>query len=226
MRITTVRGLALVAGMAATLALGVWADDPPGGQDQFAFSKPTEEHLALKEDEGFWDAVIKTSMPGPDGKTQEMESRGMEFNRMMPGGLWLMSEFRGEFAGQPFFGHGVTGYDPQKEKFVGTWVDSMTPSLMVMEGTYDEASKTTTMYSDTVDEQGKPTRAKITEVEKDEDHRLFTLSMQGPGGKDDWAKVMEISYTRREGPPPPELQKKGGFFKKQFEKGEPPKKKD
>jgi hypothetical protein len=219
---TFVRGMLLLAGLAGTLMLGLWADAAPRLQEEFSPPKPTPEHLALKEEAGAWDAVIKASFPGPDGKVQEVESRGIEFNRMMPGDLWLITTFRGEFGGMPFHGHGVTGYDPNKKKYIGTWVDNFAPALMVMEGTYDEATKTSTFYSDTVDERGQPTKAKMTELQQDKDHRHFTLFMQGPQGGDDWTKVMEIHYTRREGPPPPEFGKgarKEGFEKRRFEPG-------
>ena len=33
-----------------------------------------------------------------------------------------------------FHGQGQTGYDPNKKKYVGTWVDSISPTIMIMEG--------------------------------------------------------------------------------------------
>ena len=44
----------------------------------------------------------------------------------------------------PFEGHGVYGYDVKKAKYVATWVDSMSKHIDMMEGTYDEKSKTLT----------------------------------------------------------------------------------
>lgn len=217
MRSSIVRGLMLTGGLGVTLVLGLWADASPRRQDEFAAPKPTPEHLGLRQEEGMWDAAVTTFMPGADGKVEEMESRGMEMNRMMPGGLWLISTFRGDFGGMPFHGHGVTGYDTQKKKFVGTWVDSISTSLMVLEGTYEEATKTATLIGDTLDPQGKPTQMKIVEVDKDEDHRVSTMFMKAG---DEWQKSMEIRYTRREGPPPPEFGKeapKKEFFKKEFD---------
>jgi hypothetical protein len=220
---TIVRGMVLAAGVAGTLALGLWANASPRVQDEMAPPKPTPEHEALREDEGAWDGVIKASFPGPDGNIQEAESRGVEVNHMMPGGLWMISNFRGEFGGMPFHGHGVTGFDLVKKKYVGTWVDSFTTSLMTLEGTYDKATRTSTMYGESTDPQGNTAKAKLVEVSKDADHRTMTMYMQVPGGGDDaWQKAMEIHYTRRQGPPPGEFGKEA--LKKELFKRELPKK--
>jgi hypothetical protein len=32
---------------------------------------------------------------------------------------------------------GSTGFDPMKGKYVGTWIDSMSPTMMVLEGDFD-----------------------------------------------------------------------------------------
>lgn len=224
MRMRIVRGLMLTTGLAATLALGLWANAAPRAQDEMAPPKPTKEHEALREDEGAWDATIQASFPGPDGKIQDMESKGIEVNRMMPGGLWLISSFRGEFGGMPFHGHGVTGYDTVKKKYVGTWVDSFTTSLMIVEGTFDEATRTSTMFGESTDPQGNTAKAKLVEVSKDKDHRVMTMYMQAPGGGDEWQQAMQISYTRREGPPPGEFGKEA-LKKREMFKQEIPKKK-
>ena len=52
----------------------------------------------------------------------------------MTGGLWVLSKFEGDFGGMKFEGRGQFGYDPIKKKYVGTWIDSMSPTLSVLEG--------------------------------------------------------------------------------------------
>ncbi len=70
---------------------------------------------------------------------------------MLPGGLWLISDFQSDFEGVPFAGHGQYGYDTAKNKYVGTWIDSMTTQFMTEEGTYDESSETLVMEGPGVD---------------------------------------------------------------------------
>lgn len=231
MRITIGRGMVLTGAAAGTLLAGLWADAAPRRQDEPAAPTATKEHRLLRQSVGVWEVTGKTFMPGPDGNVAEAEARGIEVNRMMPGGLWAISNFNGDMAGAPFHGHGVSGYDPQKGKYVTTWVDNYSPSVMLLEGTWDEATRTSTGYGEATDPQGNKVRMRMVEQYKDDDHRLATMSMQGPNGKDDWVKALELHYTRRPGPPPGEFGKgaaKKGLIRKGFspkgqeKKAEPP----
>ena len=101
---------------------------------------PGPEHEMLKKDVGTWDATVEMFMaPGAPPAV----SKGTETVTML-GGFWQLTEFKSEMMGQPFEGRGATGYDPAKKKYVGTWVDSMTPGYYTVEGTYDPATKTLT----------------------------------------------------------------------------------
>ncbi len=158
--------------------------------------KPTAEHKVLAADEGTWDATVKSYMAGPDA--EPTVSKGSEVNAVMPGGMWVLSNFRGDFGGMSFEGRGQFGYDPLKKKYVGTWIDSMSPSLSVLEGTYDAKTRTMTYVGDGVDPD---TKSKFTQrmvtTTKDDGTRVFALYMKSDetGGKE--AKFMEITYTKR-----------------------------
>ena len=158
--------------------------------------KPTAEHKILAADEGTWDATIKSFLAGPGA--EPTISKGVEVNKVVPGGLWLISEFRGDFAGVAFEGHGQFGYDPLKKKYVGSWIDSMSPSLSVLEGTYDAQTRTMTLVGDGFDPgtKTKYTQRMVT-TSKDDDTRVFTLYMKFEGAGDDEIKFMEITYTKR-----------------------------
>ena len=158
--------------------------------------KPTEEHKILAEEVGTWDAVVKSFMGGPDA--EPMVSKGVETNAMMAGGLWLLSKFEGEFGGMKFEGRGQFGYDADKKKYVGTWVDSMAPTISLLEGTYDAKTKTMTYVGEGVEPNSKAKYTmKMVTVTKDDGTRVFTLSMKMPATGDKEAKVMEITYTKR-----------------------------
>ena len=157
--------------------------------------KPTPEHGRLAKGVGSWDATIKSWMQGPG--SEPIESKGVEIVKLMPGGLWVLSEFHGKFGEMAFHGHGQSGYDPVKKKYIGTWVDSMAPTIMLMEGDFDPQTKTFTSYSKGVDQAGKPYDAKMVEVEKDKDNRVFTMFMKSDETKGEYVKMMEISYVKR-----------------------------
>jgi hypothetical protein len=171
------RSLALAALTVACLAGAVAAQEAP---------KPGPEMAVLKEAEGTWDALINS---------QGSESKGVLTSRLGLNGLWLMDQFTGDFSGLKFEGRGATSYDPNKKKYTGIWIDSMTPSPMVLEGTYNAATKTMTMTGMMPMPDGTTAKLTQTTVTKDADTRVFTMSMQDKDGKD--FVMLTITYKRR-----------------------------
>ena len=151
---------------------------------------PGPEHAILKADAGVWDASIEM-LGGPAPAV----SKGSETNTLMGNGLWLITDFKGEMMGMPFHGHGTSGWDPAKKKYVGTWVDTMSTGVMVMEGSYDAAAKTMTTWMEGPDMTGKIVKMKAVTEWKSPDNRVFTMYAPGPDGKE--AHTMRITYTRR-----------------------------
>ena len=98
----------------------------PARKNRGGRSAPTIED-ALKNDVGTWDATLKI-WPQPNAKP--LESKAVEKNELLPGGQWLVSRFEGNFGGMKFVGVGTWGYDPVEKKYVGTWIDNMTPHLI------------------------------------------------------------------------------------------------
>jgi hypothetical protein len=148
--------------------------------------KPGPEFDILKGMEGTWDATIKM---GP------MESKGTMVFKMSLGGLWLSSHFEGEFAGMKFEGRGVDSYDAAKKKYVSVWVDSMSTSPMLSEGTYDPATKKMSLEGTGPGQDGKPVKTGMVTEYKDKDTMISSMSMPGPDGKQ--AEMMTITYKRK-----------------------------
>jgi hypothetical protein len=160
------------------LTQSVWSQDA---------ATPGPEHKMLKELEGTWDATIKTE-GGPS-------SKGVAVYKMECGDLWLVSDFNGSFGEMKFQGRGLDGYDPEKKKFIAVWIDSMTASPMIFEGTYDAKTKTQTMLGEGKGPDGKPAKYKNVTTTPDKDHQTFKMYLIGPDGKDNL--MMTIDYTRR-----------------------------
>jgi hypothetical protein len=154
--------------------------------------KPGPEHDLLKQDVGVWDATVEY-WPAP-GVPPEV-SKGVSTVSML-GGFWQIDEFESSFMGQPFEGRGQTGWDAAKKAYVGVWVDSMSPGLMLSDSTYDPKTKTLTGWSEGPGPDGKPAKSKGVTEWKDPDTRVFT--MYAPGGTDgkEWLN-MRITYKRR-----------------------------
>lgn len=151
--------------------------------------KPGPEHELLKSDVGTWDAMVEML----DG-TPSPPSKGVEINTLL-GGMWLVSDFKSEMMGMPFQGHGISGWDPARKKYVGNWVDTMAAGISHFEGTYNAATKTLTSSMEGPDMTGKMTKMRTTSVWTGKDARVFTMYAPGKDGKE--APTMRIKYTRR-----------------------------
>lgn len=152
--------------------------------------EPTEQHKMLAKEAGEWEGVMKMHC---DPSGPPMETPCTETNVLLDGGLWLLSEFE---AG-PFKGRGQYGYDPDKKKFVGTWVDNQSSALFLMEGTYDETTGELTYLSTMKNPAtGADTPTKLVAKFINDDQKQFAIYMQNADGEN-WDKTMGISYTRK-----------------------------
>jgi hypothetical protein len=167
-------GVLVIAGLVAAPA--VRAQEIP-------LPKPGPEHEVLKKLEGTWDATAKG---GP------VESKGTMVWKMDLNGLWLKADFDGTFGDTKFHGYGMDSYDPVKKKYVGVWIDSMSTSPLVLEGTYDKEKKTLTMSGEGPGMDGKPTKYRTVTEMKDNDNVAFQLFMA-----DQKDPMMTITYKRK-----------------------------
>jgi hypothetical protein len=147
--------------------------------------QPGPELDHLKHLEGTWDATVK-SMGG--------ESKGTMVYKMDVGGLWLVGDFEGNFGPQKFVGKSLDSYDANKKKYVSVWVDSMSTSPMLSEGTLDKEKKAMIMTGEGPGMDGKTTKYKMVTELKDDDNMVFTLSSAQEGNEQ---AMMTITYKRR-----------------------------
>jgi hypothetical protein len=182
------------------LAPFAFAEDKPAAPNQdemmkawAAQSTPGPTHKALEGAVGSWD--VKTKMWMAPG-APPAESAGTSENKMILGGRFLEQRYEGTMMGQPFSGIGVTGYDNYKKKVVATWIDSMSTSVMVMQGAGDKTGKVITCFGtmdDVVAKKPMKVKSKVTFV--DADHHTYESWHTGPDGK--WSQDLQISYTRK-----------------------------
>lgn len=154
-------------------------------------AKPGPNHQLLNGMVGDWTCDCTFWMaPG----APPMQSKGTATNKWTLGNRFVSQEFNGTFMDKPFHGMGYTGYDNQKQKFVGSWMDTASTGIMYSEGTYDAGSKTFTFTASCTDPTGKPST--MTEVIKIIDENTHTFTMSGNmDGKE--MKMGEITYHRK-----------------------------
>jgi hypothetical protein len=160
---------------------------------QQPFPEPGPEQKLLAQMEGEWDTKM-TCHVGPTG-AEPVEGSGTYTAKMDLNGFFLICDLRATLGPMPFEGRAITGYDPFKKKYVGTWADSMSPALHSIEGEWDKAGK---VYTETIhgpDPTGKPiTFTMITEI-KNADQFTTKMMMPGEDGKETLA--MKATYTRK-----------------------------
>lgn len=146
-------------------------------------TQPEKQHAWLAQMAGEY----KTKVSGMMG-----ESEGTSRTESAMGGFWNVTHFHGTMMNQPFEGMEILGFDPEKDKFVSVWVDSMTPKITALEGTYDIDSKTLTMRGESTGMDGETAEMVNTTVFND-GGMVFTMEIEGSP-----APVMTIEYTRDE----------------------------
>ncbi|MGH9628094.1 MAG: DUF1579 domain-containing protein [Bryobacteraceae bacterium] len=157
--------------------------------------EPQKEHQWLQKLVGEWtyEAEGLTKPDEPPAK-----STGTESVRSL-GGLWILAEGQGAMPdGGPATAMLTLGYDPQKKRYVGTWIGSMMTHLWVYDGgTLDASGKVLTLEAEGPDmaAEGKMARYRDVIEFKSDDHRLLTGHMLGDDGK--WQKFMTTNYRRK-----------------------------
>jgi hypothetical protein len=152
-----------------------------------SFPQPGPEHKTLGKLAGTWDVVM--TLPG------NMKAKGTMTCKMECGGLWLVRDIETKFGNIPFHYKGLDGYDPVKKKYVSVQFDSLTTVPTLLEGTYDETTKTITQTGEARDFDGSPETIKSLLKNVDDDHQLVEVFRVFPDGKE--VKHLTIEYSRR-----------------------------
>lgn len=156
--------------------------------------QPQKEHQWLQQLVGEW--TSEAEAPMEPGKPPQ-KFTGTESARSL-GGLWMVAEGQGEMPGGGAMTTVMTlGYDPQKKRYVGTFIGSMMTHLWVYDGALDAAERVLTLDTEgpSMVGDGKITKYKDMIELKSHDHRVLTSQMLGEDGK--WHPVMTANYRRR-----------------------------
>ncbi|HOA75786.1 MAG TPA: DUF1579 domain-containing protein [Phycisphaerae bacterium] len=157
--------------------------------------KPQNEHRWLERLVGEWSYEHECKVGDETSKWS-----GREVVRSL-GGLWTIAEGEGEM---PCGGTGQTimtlGYDPQKKRYVGTFLVSVMAYLWVYEGSVDASGKR--LVLDTVgpkfSQDGTPLEgtARYQDIVEiiDDDHRILRSQVLGDDGQ--WHPIMTGHYRR------------------------------
>lgn len=156
-------------------------------------SEPQKEHQWLQKLVGEWTSEAEMKMK-PDEPA--IKSLGTESVRSL-GGLWILAEGKGEMPGGGLATMIMTlGYDPQKKRYVGTWVGSMMTHMWVYNGAINAAGNVLTLDTEGPSMAGEGKMAKYQDIIefKSDDHRILASQVLGDDGK--WNRFMTAHYRR------------------------------
>lgn len=163
-------------------------------QESTMTNKPQKEHQWLQKLVGEWTFEDNTIIE-PDKPS--VKSEGTERVRSI-GDFWILAEGHGEMpSGGAATMIMTLGYDPQKKRYVGTWIGSMMAYLWVYEGTLDTAERVLTLDSEgpSMVLEGKMEKYRDVIEFKNDDHRVLRSFILGNDGK--WHEYMVTNYQRK-----------------------------
>lgn len=156
---------------------------------------PSPEHRLLQQFVGTFDTVTEFAIPG---SAEPFRVPGRETCRLDMGGFWIVFDLE---SGEPptnFRGHGIMGFDTQKQKFVGVWVDPSAATLQLSEGSVDESGKVFTMLGSMPDYFGTGKEIVTRQVSRIVDADKKEFEVWRDVATEPSQRIAMIRYTRRQ----------------------------
>lgn len=156
--------------------------------------EPQQEHQWLARLVGEWTYEMEAEAEPGDPPIRDT---GSESVRSL-GGVWFLCEATGQMPdGTPATSLMTLGYDPTRQRFVGTFLGSMMTYLWVYDGTLDAAGRVLTLDTEGPDFADETRMARYRDAIEfvDDGHRTQTSAYQREDGT--WHEFMTIHYRRR-----------------------------
>lgn len=164
-------------------------------QNWQAYMTPGDVHKMMASWDGKWvDSMTMWMAPGAPPENYVTES---EIKSIM-GGRYSTSTHRGNMMGMDFEGLSTLAWDNQRKLFINTWIDNFGTGISVLEGPWDEASKTITLKGKMLDPSyGDGRMLDYRQVISliDDNTQRFEMYHVGTDGKE--TKNMEIISRRK-----------------------------
>lgn len=154
--------------------------------------EPLKEHRWLHKLIGDWTCTSKcATAPG----AEPVLTHGRETVRTI-GDLWIIAEGAGDTSDGGTVSYVmILGYDPQRERFVGSWVGSPMSQMFVYEGVLDDAGEILTLETTGPDFSDPTKTARYRDVIeiRGDDRALRSLLLDDDGN---WQEFMHVPYSR------------------------------
>lgn len=153
---------------------------------------PVAQHEWLQQFVGEWTTEVEIIF---DPAAPAMLSTGRDRIRML-GGFWLICESTGDSVEMPYSSILSVGYDPEKGRYIGTWMDTMMSRLWSYEGSVNGAGNKLTLETEgsCPKEPGKVRLFHESLELIDPDHKVFTSEIRQDDGT--WLTCVTVKGTR------------------------------
>jgi len=148
----------------------------------------SDEHRWLHRMIGRWTATPGQGCPGGQSWTEEVRAVG---------DIWVVAEASGEGPdGTPMATIVQLGHDPDKGRYVGTWIGSMMNHMWLYTGQVDKSGNRLVLDCEGPDCADPSRTARYQDIVAffDEDHRALISRMEGDDGE--WREIMRVDYHR------------------------------
>lgn len=164
--------------------------------DSYSPPSPRAEHEWLARGVGTWDVECSYFFqPGED----PIHATGIDRVEMI-GPYWRRGSLTADLFGSPLAGCATLGFDPVKDRFVCTWIDSSNPYLYLYEGELDPKAGRLVLEGTNLDPStSKPAKYRSVEVADGRDARSLELFVTAPGSSE--MLILTYSYKRRSDDP-------------------------
>lgn len=151
---------------------------------------PGDNHTWLGQFAGTWDVAMESTL-----RSGEVENnKATATFRMLLGGRYQEQRFQGTFGGEPYEGHGITGFDNTTKVFQNYWFDTMGTTGSVSQGQRAADGKSITFNGKWDTPGGSvPFRQVLTQT----DANSFTFTMYGSFSEEE-TQIMHAVYTKRQ----------------------------
>ncbi len=164
-------------------------------QEMPEMPKPAKGHEMLAQFAGDWEVEAKTE-PAPG--QEPIVCKGTESAKIV-GGFWLVTHGEGDMMGTKMQSILTLGYNPEKKKYVGTFLSSCDSTLWKYDGEMDASGKKLTLRTEGPLPTDPTKTGKYKEVLElvDKDHKTFTSYLIDENGKETKFVTMEYVRTKK-----------------------------
>lgn len=149
------------------------------------------QHELLLRKVGLWDVECSYFVSPEEDPLQVEGTDRVE----AIGQYWTESRFEVTISGFEVSGRAITGYDPERNCFLGTWCDSSNPYLYLYEGQIHDDGQTLELEGDNIDPHTRQL-VKYRSVEViGETERKLSLFLEAKANQE--IKIFEYMYRRR-----------------------------